>query len=36
MGSDKSQKKLGDLKLIDIVIEKAMSQVKKLAINAKT
>ena len=34
MGSDKSQKKLGDNKLIDIVIERAMSQVKKLALNA--
>ena len=35
MGSDKSQKKIGDLKLIDIVIEKAKSQVKRLAINAE-
>ena len=35
MGSDKSQKKIGDLKLIDIVIEKASSQVSRLAINAE-
>ena len=34
MGSDKSQK-IGDLKLIDIVIEKASSQVSRLAINAE-
>ena len=27
MGSDKSQKKIGDLKLIDIVIKNAISQV---------
>ena len=35
MGSDKSQKKIGDLKLIDIVIEKASSQVSRLALNAE-
>ena len=35
MGSDKSQKKIGDLKLIDIVIEKASSQVSRLAFNAE-
>ena len=34
MGSDKSQKKIGNLKLIDIVIEKASSQVTRLALNA--
>ena len=32
MGSDKSQKKIGNLKLIDIVIEKASSQVTRLAL----
>ena len=35
MGSDKSQKKIGNLKLIDIVIEKAISQVGRLALNAE-
>tara|TARA_Y100000991_G_C21923798_1_gene327712 strand:- start:400 stop:1020 length:621 start_codon:yes stop_codon:yes gene_type:complete len=35
MGSDKSQKKIGDLKLIDIVIEKASLQVSRLALNAE-
>ena len=35
MGSDKSQKRIGNLKLIDIVIEKASSQVSRLALNAE-
>ena len=34
MGSDKSQKKIGNLKLIDIVIKNAISQVNNLALNA--
>ena len=34
MGSDKSQKKINNVKLIDIVVDLATSQVKKLALNA--
>ncbi len=34
MGSDKSQKKIKNLKLIDIVVDLAINQVKRLALNA--
>ena len=34
MGSDKSQKKINNVKLIDIIVDLATNQVKKLALNA--